>query len=61
MNSYGFGILAGRLFLAYAIVWAAMLLVSKIDWRGAFKLTHRWYGIASIAGIYVLGLAAFVT
>lgn len=61
MSSYVFGSLCGRLFISYVIVWVAMLLASKIDWRNAFRRTHRWYGLMSAATVYALGLVAFIT
>jgi hypothetical protein len=60
MSSYLVGNLLGRLFISYVIVWTAMLLVSRIDWRNSFRRTHRWYGVMSIATVYALGMIAFV-
>lgn len=60
MSAYLLGNLAGRLLVSYGMVWMVMLLVSRIDWRNSFRRTHRWYGLASIATVYVLGMIAFV-
>jgi hypothetical protein len=60
MSSYLAGNLLGRLLISYVIVWLAMLLMSRIDWRNSFRLTRRWYGVTSIATVYGLGLIALV-
>lgn len=60
MSPYLVGNLAGRLLISYVIVWTAMLLASRIDWRNSFRRTHRWYGVMSIATVYALGVFAFV-
>lgn len=57
MNAYVVGNMMGRLVISYAIVWAGMLLASRIDWRTAFSRTHRWYGAASVAALFSIGLA----
>lgn len=56
MSAYLLGNIVGRLFVAYLLVWSAMLFASSIDWRKAFARTHRWYGIATIAVVCCVGL-----
>ena len=57
MNVYIIGNLLGRLFLSYSLVWIGMLVASRIDWRQAFRRTHRWYGAVSVAAMFSIGLA----
>lgn len=57
MNAYVLGNLAGRLFISYVLVWIGMLLISRVNWRSAFRRTLRWYGVASVATVFTLGLA----
>jgi formate/nitrite transporter FocA (FNT family) len=61
MSAYVFGNLAGRLFISYLVVWIGMLLVSRVNWRSAFRRTLRWYGVASVTAIFALGLAVAAT
>lgn len=57
MNAYVVGNMMGRLVISYAMVWAGMLLTSGMDWRTAFSRMHRWYGAASVAAVFSVGLA----
>ena len=61
MTVYVVGNLMGRLAISYVIVLAGMLLASRIDWRRAFSRTHRWYGAASVAAVFSIGLAMATT
>lgn len=60
MTLYLVGNFFGRLAVSYGLVWLAMLLIAKLDWRQAFKKTHRWYGLASVVIVLLLGIASAV-
>lgn len=57
MSAYVVGNLMGRLLISYVVVFVAMLIASKTDWRRAFSRTHRWYGVAGVAAVFSVGLA----
>lgn len=58
MSAYLVGNLLGRLLISYVFVWLLMFIVaSKLDWREALTRTHKWYGLASIGAVFVLGMA----
>lgn len=59
MSAYLIGNLLGRLLISYLIVWVVMWLVfSHRRWRDAFRMTRRWYGIASVGIVFVVGVLA---
>lgn len=60
MDAYIVGNLAGRLVLSYLVVWLVMLVCSRVDGRRAFKRTHRWYGLGTVALLFSAGLAASI-
>lgn len=60
MDAYMVGNLAGRLVLSYLVVWVLMLICSRVDWRRAFKRTHRWYGLGAVLLLFSAGLAASI-
>jgi len=60
MSAYLFGNLLGRLVASYLIVWLAMFIAGKFDWRQALSRTHKWYGLLSIAVLFALGIAGAV-
>lgn len=54
--SYVFGNLVGRAIVSYLLVWIACLLGSRFDWRLAFVRSRRWYSVAAVIVLTVLGL-----
>ncbi len=58
MSAYVLGTLLGRLIGSYFIVWLVMWGVSRLKWRKAFVLTHRWYGWLSILILFFLGIVS---
>ena len=60
MTLYLFGNLLGRLVGSYVLVWLLMFCIARFDWRRAFALTRKWYGIAAVAAIFALGTAVAV-
>jgi len=54
--SYVIGNLIGRALVSYLLVWIACLLGSRFDWRLAFARSRRWYGVAAVIVLTVLGL-----
>ena len=58
MSTYLVGNVLGRLLISYAFVWLVIFIVaSGFNWREALKHTHKWYGLASIGAVFVLGMA----
>ena len=57
MSAYVIGSLIGRFIGSYILVWVVMWGVSRLKWRQAFKLTHRWFGWLSVLIIFFLGMA----
>ena len=59
MSAYLVGNLVGRLLVSYALVWLVLwLLFSQRRWREAFRKTHRWYGLLTIAAVFLFGVLA---
>jgi hypothetical protein len=56
VTAYLLGNLLGRLVVSYLLVWIACLLFSRLNWREAFRHTHKWYGIVGVAVLFSLGL-----
>jgi hypothetical protein len=51
------GNLGGRLAVSYLVIWLFMwLALSRRSWRGAFRCTHRWYGLTALLVTFSLGL-----
>jgi hypothetical protein len=61
MDFYLIGVLFGRFLASYAVVWILLWIISKFDWRSAFRRSYRWYGLVSIAAIYAIGIVAMFT
>jgi Ca2+/Na+ antiporter len=57
---YLLGNLIGRIIASYLIVWVACLLVSRFQWRLAFKRSYRWYSLLAVILLTLLGLATRV-
>lgn len=57
MSAYIIGSLIGRFIGSYILVWLVMWGVSRLQWRHAFTLTHRWYGWLSVSIVFILGMA----
>ncbi len=59
MSSYFLGNLLGRLIVSYFIVWLIVfVLFTQLDWRKAFKRTHKWYGLLGVVVLFVAGIAS---
>jgi formate/nitrite transporter FocA (FNT family) len=54
---YLLGNLIGRIIASYLIVWVICLLASRLNWRLAFKRSHRWYSLLAVILLTLLGLA----
>jgi Ca2+/Na+ antiporter len=57
MSVYLLGNLAGRIIVAYLLVWSTMFVFSRFRWQEAFRRTHRWYGLASAAASFAPAMA----
>jgi len=59
MTTYLLGNLFGRFLLSYALIWLVMfLMLSRLNWRDAFKRTHHWSGLIATTTIFLIGLIA---
>jgi hypothetical protein len=57
---YLLGNLIGRIIASYLIVWVICLLTIRLNWRLAFKRSHRWYCLLAVILLTLLGLGARV-
>ncbi len=58
MTLYLVGNLFGRLLASYLVVWIVLFFVARLDWRGAFRRSIRWYGILATVALFLLGVLA---
>ncbi|HEY5760802.1 MAG TPA: hypothetical protein VIU34_33475 [Steroidobacter sp.] len=59
MTAYLLGNLIGRFALSYALIWLLMfLMLSRLDWRDAFKRTQHWSGLVATTTTFLIGLIA---
>jgi len=59
MTAYLLGNLIGRFVLSYALIWLLMfLMLSRLNWRDAFKRTHHWSGLVATTTTFLIGLIA---
>ena len=59
MTAYLLGNLIGRFVLSYALIWLVMfLMLSRLNWRDAFKRTHHWGGLVAMTTTFLIGLIA---
>ena len=56
MSTYLMGNLFGRLTVSYALVWSALWLLARCDWRVAFRRTNHWSGLTATTTIFLIGL-----
>lgn len=62
MSLYVLGNFLGRLAVSYALVWLFMwLIMSRLNWRQAFRNTHRWYGVLAVIVIFLMGVLAAIS
>ncbi|WP_114970022.1 hypothetical protein [Rhodoferax ferrireducens] len=59
--SYILGNLLGRAAISYALVWLACWLLSRLNWRVAFKRSTRWYSLLAVVLLTLLGMGAAVS
>lgn len=61
MNEYIAGNAVGRVFISYTIVWIInYCLVTKFNWRHAFKKTHSVMGLLAVLVVSVIGMSVFI-
>ena len=59
MTAYLLGNLIGRFVLSYAVIWLVMfLMLSRLNWRDAFKRTNHWSGLVATTTTFLIGLIA---
>ena len=59
MTAYLLGNLLGRFVLSYALVWLVMfLMLSRLNWRDAFRRSHHWSGLIATTTTFLVGLLA---
>ena len=59
MTPYIFGNLLGRFALSYALIWLIMfLMLSRLNWRDAFRRSHHWSGLIATTTTFLIGLIA---
>ncbi|GFE78308.1 hypothetical protein GCM10011487_03080 [Steroidobacter agaridevorans] len=59
MTAYLLGNLIGRFVLSYALIWLVMfLMLSRLNWRDAFKRTNHWTGLIATTTTFLVGLIA---
>jgi hypothetical protein len=59
MTFYLLGNLIGRFVLSYALIWAVMfLMLSRLNWRDAFRRAHHWSGLVATTTTFLIGLIA---
>jgi hypothetical protein len=58
--SFVLGNLLGRALVSFALVWLVWLLVSRLNWRGAFARSRRWYSVLSVALLTMLGMGSAI-
>lgn len=62
MTAYLFGNLLGRFVLSYALIWLLMfLMLSRLNWRDAFRRTNHWSGLVATTTTFLIGLIAGAT
>jgi hypothetical protein len=62
MNAYPLGNLIGRFALSYALIWLVMfLMLSRLNWRDAFRRTNHWSGLVATTTTFLIGLIAHGT
>lgn len=59
--SFVLGNLLGRALVSYALVWVICWLVSRFNWRMAFKRSGRWYSVLAVVLFTLLGMGAAVS
>jgi len=57
MTAYSLGYLLGRVLFSYLVVWVVCLVFARGDWRGAFRYSRSWKGIAGLVAVFLLGIA----
>ena len=59
MTAYLLGNLLGRFVLSYALIWLLMfLMLSRLNWRDAFRRTNHWSGLVATTTTFLFGLIA---
>jgi dolichyl-phosphate-mannose--protein O-mannosyl transferase len=59
MTAYLLGNLVGRFALSYVLVWVVMfLMLSRLNWREAFRRTNHWSGLVATTTTFLIGLIA---
>ena len=59
MTAHLFGNLIGRFALCYGLIWLLMfLMLSRMNWRDAFRRTHHWSGLVATTTTFLIGLIA---
>lgn len=56
--SYLLGNLIGRALISFLIVWIVCLLASRLNWRLAFSRSRRWYSVAAVLLMTMLGMGS---
>lgn len=59
MSAHLLGNLVGRFVLSYALTWLVMfLMLSRLNWRDAFRRTNHWSGLVATTTTFLIGLIA---
>lgn len=59
MTAYLLGNLIGRFVLSYTLTWVLMfLMLSRLNWRDAFRRTNHWTGLIATTTTFLIGLIA---
>ena len=55
--SFILGNFLGRALVSYVLVWLACWVISRFNWRMAFKRSSRWYSVLIVLLLALLGMA----
>ncbi|WP_129641534.1 hypothetical protein [Peristeroidobacter agariperforans] len=59
MTAHLLGNLIGRFLLSYALIWLVMFLIlSRLNWRDAFRRTNHWSALIATTTTFLIGLIA---
>jgi hypothetical protein len=55
--SFVLGNFLGRAVISYALIWLVCWMLSRFNWRLAFKRSGRWYSVLAVVLVALLGMA----
>jgi len=61
MNEYGLGVILGRLFACYLIVFVVLFFSSNFKAKLAVEKSLKWYSLLAIAILFVVGISVSTT